>query len=169
MQINIQHRILERVREGLRFVPVPDQIEHSERFQRFSVCVKQCLIVHRASAIVFSRIIRIINRSITGSPAGTVFLPDRMIVLPGILSDCNPCSFPVNNTDSVLCPVGNRIDHIAYRIRLILHSERIRLRISTAFPDCISGKVRVLIRKSIGCFHHHHFFAIGVSNFGKNG
>ena len=147
--------------------------EHLKGFQRVSVKVKQCLIIHCGAAVPLRRIALIFSR-MDRCPAGAVLLPFLLVGgkhLGSIVRLCvihrhrNPCRLPVKDADTGIAHIGNCLHHIPDFLCLSLHRHGI-LHGQTCFAlqHRILMSVAVLIGISVRGLRHHHFFSVGVRN-----
>ena len=168
VQVTNQAHIFNGIRPIFYRIAVSHQREHLQRFQHITLCVKKCLIVHGAAAVPLTCILGVILRRKGGCPAGAVFLPECGIFLPACAAGRNPCAFPIEDTNAVCGLVHHGIDDRTDKIRLPLQGHGVIRDHRTALTDGIGAEIRILCRKRIGGFRHHHLLAVGFGNFGQH-
>ena len=126
--------------------------------------VEHRLIVDRAAAVIFARVVRIVAAAVAGRPAGAVGLPLFVVLLPAVRADGDPRAFPIDHADAIL-HMCDRVDDVADVVCLSLHRERIVLDdVRGLIGDRIARKVGVLAGIGIGGLHDHHLLAVGFGD-----
>ena len=145
--------------------PVVHIFEHIQRRQFMPFKIKECLIIPRASAIIFAGIQRIIHLGETARPSASMFLPDLGIALI-VASHRNPCALPVENAKrSCLGGVCNDIPDAG---SLSLHGYRIILQCIFR-RHTVTEIISILTRVQITGFQNAGFFSVLLLDFCKHG
>ena len=82
VKVNDKVDILNSVGLVLYNITLSHEGEDLERFESLTVLIKEGLVVNRATAVVFTCIVRVVFSGIGGCPAGAVFFPDCRVLCP---------------------------------------------------------------------------------------
>ena len=140
-QVNMYRSFFKHALISSRFLFPKYHAEHIEGFQRMTVKIKHCLVVPRASAVIFSGILRVIIGRIAARPAASELLPDRGVVRCR-LADRNPCAFPVEYAKCA-CLACRRAD-IAHHACLSLNRRRITVNQIIDTDKAVGASVAIL-------------------------